>query len=73
VRLGPGSHSINVAYAESVEFIAQTEGGAERSFSWRFDVSPVRSYVDLSEVAPADFPYRNLRVFVAPDARYSGG
>jgi hypothetical protein len=71
VQLRPDSRSINVAYGESVEFIAKGEGGAERSFAWRFDVSPARSYVDLSQVAPADFPDQNLRVFVAEDPRYS--
>jgi hypothetical protein len=72
VRLAPDSHSINVAYGESVEFIVRGESGAERSFAWRFDGSPSRSYVDLSEVAPAGFPDQSLRVFVAPDARYRG-
>jgi hypothetical protein len=72
VRLAPDSHSMNVAYGETVEFVAQSEGGAQRTFTWRFDVSPARTYVDLSEVAPADFPDQNLRVFVAEDPRYSG-
>lgn len=72
VRLGPDSHWVNVAYGESVEFIAQGENGAQRSFAWRFDVSPTTNYVDLSQMAPADFPDQNVRVFVAPDPRYSG-
>src|SRR6266481_1589567 len=71
VRMEPDPHSMNVAYGETVEFIAQGEDGAQRSFTWRFDVSPAMSYVDLSEVAPADFPDRKLRVFVAEDPRYS--
>jgi hypothetical protein len=71
VRMESDPHSMNVAYGETVEFIAQGEDGAQRSFTWRFDVSPAMSYVDLSEVAPADFPDRKLRVFVAEDPRYS--
>jgi hypothetical protein len=72
VRLAPDSHSMNVEYGESVEFVVPGENGAERSFAWRFDGSPSRSYVELSEVAAAGFPDRNFRVFVAPDTRYSG-
>jgi hypothetical protein len=73
VRLGPDSHWINVAYGETVKFIVTGENGSERSFAWRFDVSPVLRHVDLRDVAPADLPSRNLRVFVAPDSRYRGG
>jgi hypothetical protein len=72
VRLGPGAHWVNVDYGETVEFVAQAESGPERSFAWRFDVSPVDSDVDLSKVAPADFPVHDVHVFVAPDPRYTG-
>ena len=73
VRLGSGSRWINVAYGETVRFIVSGENGAERSFAWRFDVSPALSHVDLSDVAPADLHVQNVRVFVAPDSRYRGG
>jgi hypothetical protein len=73
VRLSPSLHSVNVAYGETVRFIVDAENGSQRSFAWRFDVSPVLSHVDLSEVAPADLPAQNVRVFVAPDSRYRGG
>jgi hypothetical protein len=72
VRLEPGSHWVNVEYGESVKFIVASEGGAERSFAWRFDGSPITSEVDLSDVAPADVSVHGVRVFVAPDPRYSG-
>ena len=72
VRMEPDSHWINVAYGETVNFVANGENGSEHSFVWRFDVSPAVSHVDLSEVAPADFPDRNLRVFVAEDPKYTG-
>jgi hypothetical protein len=72
VRLGSGSHWVNVAYGESVKFIVKSEEGSERSFAWRFNVEPNTSHVDLSEVAPADLPVHDVRVFVAPDPRYSG-
>jgi Heavy-metal resistance protein CzcE len=73
VRLGSGSRLINVAYGETVRFIVTGKNGSERSFAWRFDVSPAVSHVDLSDVAPADLDVQNVRVFVAPDARYRGG
>ena len=73
VRLGPDSRSINVAYGETVKFIVNGTNGLERSFAWRFDVSPVLTHVDLSDVAPADLPAQNVRIFVAPDSRYRGG
>jgi hypothetical protein len=73
VRVSRSLHSVNVAYGETVKFIVDGENGSERSFTWRFDVSPVLTHVDLSEVAPADLPERNVRVFVAPDSRYRGG
>jgi hypothetical protein len=73
VRLGSGSRWINVAYGETVKFIVTGENGSERSFAWRFDVSPALSHVDLSDVAPADLHVQNVRVFIAPDARYRGG
>jgi ferric-dicitrate binding protein FerR (iron transport regulator) len=73
VRLGSGSRWINVAYGETVRFIVTGENGSERSFAWRFDVSPVLTHVDLSEVAPAHLPAQNLRVFVAPGSRSRGG
>jgi Heavy-metal resistance protein CzcE len=72
VQLGPDSHWLNVGYGESVLFVGSGGDGAERSFAWRFDVSPAVSAVDLSEVAPADFPDHNVRVFVTEDPRYSG-
>ena len=73
VRLSRGLHSLNVAYGETVKFVVDGENGSERSFTWRFDVSPALTQVDLSEVAPADLPAQNVRVFVAPDSRYRGG
>jgi hypothetical protein len=73
VRLSGGSRSVNVAYGETVKFIVNGENGAERTFAWRFDVSPALTHVDLGDVAPADLPAQNLRVFVAPDSRYRGG
>jgi hypothetical protein len=72
VRVGSGAQSINVAYGDTVRFVAQGQNGAEQSFAWRFDGSPEGSDVDLSRVAPADFPAHDVHVFVAADSTYSG-
>jgi len=72
VRLSGSSHWVNVAYGETVNFIAGGGNEPERSFAWRFDVSPDLTHVNLGDVAPADFPRQNVRVFVGRDPRYSG-
>lgn len=73
VQLSPSIRSVNVAYGERVTFEATDERGTQRSFAWQFDVSPVRTHVNLDEVAPADFPARGVRVFVAEAPEYRGG
>jgi hypothetical protein len=73
VRVSGSSQSVNVAYGETLKFIVTGDYGSERAFAWRFDLSPVLSHVDLSDVAPADLHVQNVRVFVAPDSRYRGG
>jgi hypothetical protein len=73
VQLTPSTHFVDVGYGERVTFEAADERGTQRSFAWQFDVSPVRSHVDLDDVAPTDFPARGLRVFVAPAPEYRGG
>jgi hypothetical protein len=73
VQLGPRSHWINVGYGETIEFVVPGSNGSERSFTWKFDVSPEVSRVDLSEVAPAQFLDHEVQVFVAPNPLYIGG
>ena len=71
VRLGPDSKSVTVAYGESVRFIVEGQSGQERSFAWRFDGSPSKGYVDLSQVAPPNTLDHDVRVFVAQDPPHS--
>ena len=73
VRLGPDSHRVDVANGETVHFVAEGRNGRERSFTWRFDTLPEGVSVDLSKLAPADFPSHNVRVFVSPDPFDAGG
>ncbi len=73
VYVGPHSHNVNVAYGETVRFVAESGNAPERSFTWRFDVIPEGTSVDLSKVAPVDFPSHNVRVIVSPDPLYAGG
>ncbi len=73
IYVGPNSHKVNVAYGETVRFVAESGNAPERSFAWRFDVIPEGTSVDLSKVAPVDFPSHNVRVIVSPDPLYAGG
>jgi len=73
VQLSPSMKWVDVGYGDHVTFMYVDEHGAQRSFAWKFDVSPVRTHVDLQDVAPADFPAQVLRVFVAADPAYRGG
>jgi hypothetical protein len=73
VELTPSTRWVSVAYGERVMFNVADDHGAQQSFAWRFDVSPVRSFVDLGDVAPSDFPSHGVRVFVAQDPKYRGG
>jgi hypothetical protein len=70
VHVEPHSRWANVNYGETVRFVAQSGDGSEKSFAWRFNVSPEVNSVDLSTVAPANFPRSELRVYVEPDPRY---
>jgi hypothetical protein len=72
VSLGPDSHWVNVAYGESVQFVVQADSGQQRTFAWKFDVSPDVTMVDLSQVAPAQFVDHDVQVFVSPNPLYSG-
>jgi hypothetical protein len=73
VELNQSVRWVDVDYGERVTFEATDGGGKQRSFAWQFDVSPVRTHVDLDDVAPADFPVRGVRVFVAEAPEYRGG
>ena len=73
VHLKPDSRWVNINYGETVRFVAQGSDGSEHSFTWRFNVSPDVFSVGLGEVAPADFPDRQVRVYVGPDPRYLRG
>lgn len=67
IRLGPHSHWANVDFNETVRFVAQDSDGREQSFTWWFHVSTDVDRVELSKVAPASFPFREVLVYVEPD------
>ena len=73
VQLSASTRWVDVAYGERVTFMVTDDHGTQRSFAWRFDVSPARSSVDLADVAPPDFPVSGVRVFVAEALEYRGG
>ncbi|HMN82018.1 MAG TPA: CzcE family metal-binding protein [Burkholderiaceae bacterium] len=62
------TRTVNVVCGDIVTF---RSGG--QSFTWRFDVLD-HSVVNLADIAPAGFPTRTVRVFVAgsEDERTSG-
>jgi hypothetical protein len=69
IHLGPHSRWVNVDFRDTVRFVAQDSDGREQSFTWWFNVSSwVVDSFELSEVAPATFPYRKVRVYVESDA-----
>jgi hypothetical protein len=70
VHLSSPMRWVSVTYGERVKFNTVDANGAQQSFAWRFDVSPARSFVDLDDVAPAAFPVRGVRVFVAEVPQY---
>lgn len=71
VHLKPHSRRVNVNDNETVRFVAQSGNGSEQSFAWQFNVSPEVNGFALSEIAPPDFPERQVRVWVDPDPLYT--
>lgn len=61
INLSSGKKYINVEQGEVVQFVKDG-----RTFTWRFDTlgTPV---FDLSEIAPAGFVGRGIKVYVSPD------
>ena len=53
---------VNVTNRETVKFVA---GG--KAFIWRFETLPEETNFKLSDIAPKDFPARDVRVYVAAD------
>lgn len=69
IRIDPSTQWVNVTRNETVRFVSTATG---KSFVWRFDTAGSPSF-DLGEIAPAGVQESGrVRVFVAPDPRYSG-
>ena len=71
VHLKPHSRWVNVNDHETVRFVAQSGNGSDQSFAWKFNVSAEVHSFALSEIAPPDFPERQVRVWVDPDPLYT--
>ncbi|MEO8523211.1 MAG: CzcE family metal-binding protein [Caldimonas sp.] len=57
---------VNVDAGEMIRFIVQEPDGADRSFTWHFDI--FRETVgDLSTIAPAGVLDRQVKVIVGPN------
>jgi len=69
VLIGVNTRFVNVAAGEVIKFIVQEPDGADRSFTWRFNI--VRESVgDLSTIAPAGVLDRPVKVVVGPNPLY---
>jgi hypothetical protein len=73
VQLGPKRTWVSVDYGQNVEFVVLDTNGTERSFAWRFNGWPNTTMLHLGAVAPADFLQDDVRVYIGPDPRYTGG
>jgi hypothetical protein len=72
VHLGSRSWT-NVEYGQNVQFVVRDANGTRRSFAWRFNGWPNTNMIHLSAVAPKDFIDHDVRVYIGPDPRYTGG
>jgi len=60
---------VNVDAGEVIRFVVQEPDGADRSFTWRFNI--VRETVgDLSMIAPTGILDRPVKVVVGPNPLY---
>jgi hypothetical protein len=66
VVLTPATRYVNVIGGQVVRF---QSGGQE--FGWSFDTSPIVQVFSLNQVAPAGLLDHEVRVYIAPDPRYS--
>ena len=66
VNLTADTRYVNVVAGDTIRFV---NGSGE--FAWSFNVSPIVSSFDLAQVAPPGALGHELRVYVAPDPRYS--
>jgi hypothetical protein len=66
VTLTPGTHYVNVTGGDVVRFL-----GSGQEFAWSFDTSPIVQVFELNQVAPAGALGQQVRVYIAPDPRYS--
>lgn len=66
ITLSQDTRYVNVVAGDTIRFV---NGASE--FAWSFDVSPLVYMFDLNQVAPAGALDHLVRVYVAPDPRYS--
>ncbi len=57
---------------EVVKFVVHEMDGADKSFTWHFDV-PRETVGDLSKLAPTGVLDRPVKVYVGPNPRYASG
>jgi hypothetical protein len=72
VTIDQGTRWVNVTRMETVRFVVK-QGGAQKTFTWRFDGFPRRSF-SLNDVAPAGvLGQQQVMVYVGPNRYLDGG
>ena len=72
IRIGPDTRWVNVTRLETVRFIVD-QGGAQKSFAWRFDTLPFRSFT-MNDIAPTSvLGLQEVKVYVARNPYLDGG
>lgn len=72
VLIGARTEFVNVNDGEVVKFVVHEMDGADKSFTWHFDV-PRETVGDLSKLAPTGVLDRPVKVYVGPNPRYASG
>jgi hypothetical protein len=69
VRIGANTKFVNVDDGQVVKFVVHEPDGADRSFTWHFNVGR-ETVGDLGTLAPIGVLGRPVKVYVGPNPRY---
>ena len=72
ITIDPKTRWVNVTRMEAIRFVV-TQGGAQKTFTWRFDTLPRRTF-SLNEAVPAGIlGQQQVMVYVGPNRYLDGG
>jgi hypothetical protein len=69
VLIGVNTKFVNVDDGQVVKFVVHEPDGADKSFTWHFDVGR-ETVADLGKLAPVGVLGRPVKVYVGPNPRY---